>query len=307
MFPFLNIQSQTIPSDSIKEPAAIITETIKNVINTPTEQLIANSIDIALDFGVKILAAIVIYTVGLWIIKKIKHILKKLFEKKGTEQSLSTFILSFTGISCTILLIITTISVLGINTTSFVALLAGSGLAIGMALSGTLQNFAGGIMILVFKPFKVGDYIEAQGFNGTVQSIEITCTHITTPDNKKIILPNGSLSNGTINNYSATGIRRCQWDFGVEYGTDLQKCKDTLLAAISQHPMVINDPEKPYVVVTALTDTKIDISARAWVNTDDYWTLFFDINEKIYNELPKNGINFASPRLDIKINNKDIN
>lgn len=301
MFPFFQAQTQTIPADSLQEPAAIISETIKNVINTPVEQLASSAIDLAIEFGIKVIAAIVIYIVGAWIIRRIKNVIRKIFEKRGTDPSLSTFVLSFTSISCSILLIITTISVLGVNTTSFVALLAGSGLAIGMALSGTLQNFAGGIMILVFKPFKVGDFIDAQGFSGTVQSIEITTTHITTPDNKKIILPNGALSNGTINNYSITGTRRCDWSVGVEYGTNLEECKNLILKIISSHPSVIETPEKPYVVLSSLSDTKIELSGRAWVKSEDYWTLLFDINEKLYNELPKNGINFAFPRVDVNI------
>ena len=211
------LQSQTIPADSLKEPAAVIDQTIKTLMQTPVDQLISTGLDYGLKLGTKILAAIIIYLVGAWVIRKIKRIVQKICEKRSLDASLTSFLLSFTSISLSILLIVTTISVLGVDTTSFVALLAGSGVAIGMALSGTLQNFAGGIMILIFKPFKVGDYIEAQGYDGTVTSIEITATHINTPDNKKIILPNGALSNGTINNYSTTGVRRCNWDISIPY------------------------------------------------------------------------------------------
>lgn len=297
------LQAQTIPADSLKEPAAIIDSTIKTIMQTPAEQLVSTGLDYALKFGVKILAAFLIYFIGAWLIRKIKRLIQKICEKRNLDTSLTTFLLSFTGISLTILLIVTTISVLGVDTTSFVALLAGSGVAIGMALSGTLQNFAGGLMILVFKPFKVGDFIEAQGYSGTVTSIEITSTHINTPDNKKIILPNGALSNGTINNYSTTGLRRCDWNISVPYGTDLEKAKAAGLALISSHKAIVNNPEAPHVFLTGFETGYIVLSFRAWVNVDDYWTLLFDINEQIYKEFPKNGLDVYVPKMDITVKN----
>ena len=297
------LQSQTIPADSLKEPAAVIDQTIKTLMQTPVDQLISTGLDYGLKLGTKILAAIIIYLVGAWLIRKIKRIVQKICEKRSLDASLTSFLLSFTSISLSILLIVTTISVLGVDTTSFVALLAGSGVAIGMALSGTLQNFAGGIMILIFKPFKVGDYIEAQGYDGTVTSIEITATHINTPDNKKIILPNGALSNGTINNYSTTGVRRCNWDISIPYGTDLEKAKAAGLSIISAHKAVINDPAAPHVYLTGFETGYIMLSFRAWVNVDNYWDLLFDINEQIYKEFPKQGLNAYVPKMDITVKN----
>ena len=214
---------------------------------------------------------------------------------------MGSFLLSFVSITFSVLLIVTTISVLGVDTTSFVALLAGSGLAIGMAMSGTLQNFAGGIMILLFKPFRVGEYIEAQGFSGTVKSIEITTTHITTPDNKTVILPNGALSNGSINNYSASGTRRCEWNIGISYGDDVAKAKEIILNIIRNRPEIINTPAEPFAALSNLADSAVIIPARAWVNSDNYWTLYYEVNERIYTELPANGISFPFPQMDVHL------
>lgn len=297
------LQAQTMPADSLKEPAAVLDQTIRTIIQTPVDQLISTGLEHGVKFGLKILAAILIYIIGAWLIKKIKRIIRRICERRSLDASLTSFLLSFTSISLSILLIVTTISVLGVDTTSFVALLAGSGVAIGMALSGTLQNFSGGIMILVFKPFKVGDYIEAQGYSGTVTAIEITSTHINTPDNKKIILPNGALSNGTINNFSTTGVRRCNWDISIPYGTDIEKAKAIGLSIISAHKAVVNDPAAPHVFLTTFATGYVVLSFRAWVHVDNYWDLLFDINEQIYKEFPKNGLDVYVPKMDITVKN----
>lgn len=288
-------------NDTILKPKEVIDQKIKTLIEMPTDELIHSGIKLVIDFGLKILVAFVIYFVGGWIIKRIRYILKKIMTKRKIEASLMTFILSFTNITLTIILIIIVIGTLGIDTTSLVALIAGSGLAIGMAMSGTLQNFAGGIMILLFKPFKVGDYIQAQGYDGTVKSIEITNTKITTPDNKKVILPNGSLINGVINNFSTTGTRRCEWKVSISYGDDVDVAKEEILKIINSNPLVISDPAAPMVALEALGESALVIIARAWVNSNDYWTLFYDINEEIYNRLPKAGIRFPYPQMDINI------
>lgn len=299
LYTLLNIQAQ--PIDSIKQPAAIIDNTIKTIISTPLDELIHQGIKISIEFGVKVLAAITIYLIGAWLIKRVKTLINRVMVRKNADPSLRSFILSFTKITLTVILIITTINVLGVDTTSIVALIAGSGLAIGMALSGTLQNFAGGIMILLFKPFKVGDYIEAQGFNGTVHSIEITTTHIYTPDNKMIILPNGSLSNGTINNYSATGTRRCEWKIGISYGNNVEDAKNEILKIINESPLIITEPAAPMAALASLDDSAVVIVARAWAKSEDYWTLFYSVNEQIYNKLPKAGISFPFPQMDVHI------
>lgn len=301
MLLFNLLQAKAVPADSLKAPAKVLDETIRTVLQTPLDQLIASSIDHAIKIGIKILAALIIYFIGAWLIRKFKKILRKIFEKRGVDPSLGSFLLSFVSITFSVLLIVTTISILGVDTTSFVALLAGSGLAIGMAMSGTLQNFAGGIMILLFKPFRVGEYIEAQGFSGTVKSIEITTTHITTPDNKTVILPNGALSNGSINNYSATGTRRCEWNIGISYGDDVAKTKEIILDIIKHHPAVINTPAEPFAALSNLADSAVIITARAWVESDNYWTLYYEVNERIYTELPENGISFPFPQMDVHL------
>lgn len=297
------LQAQTVPADSLKEPAAVLDQTIKTIIQTPVDQLVSTGLDYGMKFGLKILAAIAIYTIGAWLIKKAKKLIRKICERRNLEASLTSFLLSFSGISLSILLIVTTISVLGVDTTSFVALLAGSGVAIGMALSGTLQNFSGGIMILAFKPFRVGDFIEAQGYSGTVTAIEITATHINTPDNKKIILPNGALSNGTINNYSITGVRRCDWNVSIPYGTDLEKAKELGLGIIRAHKAVINDPAAPHVYLTEFQTGYVVLSFRSWVKVDDYWDLLLEVNEQIYKEFPKNGLYAPVPKMDVTVKN----
>lgn len=297
----LSVTAEITQNDTILKHKEVIDQKIKSLMEMPTDELIHGGIKMAIDFGLKILAAFVIYFVGGWIIKRIRYILKKIMTKRNVEASLMTFILSFTNITLTVILIIIVIGALGIDTTSIVALIAGSGLAIGMALSGTLQNFAGGIMILLFKPFKVGDYIQAQGYDGTVKSIEITSTHITTPDNKKVILPNGSIINGVINNYSSTGTRRCEWKVSISYGDDVKIAKEMILKIINESPLVLTEPAAPMAALETLGDSAITITAKAWVNSGDYWALFYDINEKIYNQLPKAGIRFPYPQMDVHI------
>ena len=293
--------SEKVSDTLTKTPVTVIDETIKTLGDTPIESIITTGLDYLVKFGLKILAAFAIYIIGAWIVKKTKRLIKNIFIKRNLDPSLASFILSFYSITFTILLIIVTIGVLGVDTSSIVAVLAGSGLAVGMALSGTLQNFAGGMMILLFKPFKIGDFIEAQGYSGTVQSIEITTTHITTPDNKKIILPNGALSNGSINNYSITGTRRCEWKIGISYGDDVAVAKQVILNIIKEHPALINEPMEPFAALADLADSSVIVVARAWTKSEDYWTFIFDVNEKVYNELPKHGINFPFPQLDVHL------
>lgn len=250
-------------------------------------------------FGLKVLAAFAIYAVGMWVIRKTKRILAKVFQKKNTDKGLASFVTSLVSISLTIILIIITVGALGINTTSLAALLAAGGMAIGMAMSGTVQNFAGGIMILVFKPFKVGDFIEAQGFSGNVTGIDIFSTKLTTPDNKVIMIPNGALSNGIINNYSRQEYRRVDWVVGVEYGTDFEKAKEVLTKLINSDPRIGTVPDKPFVGIQTLNASSVDIIIKVWVKKEDYWDVFYDFNAKVYKSLPEHGIGFPFPQMDV--------
>ena len=228
----LPLQISVTPEDTaaVSKIEQTARETIEHIATTPLEELIPELMREAVNFGIKVLAAFLIYIIGAWLIKKIRNMLHRIFEKRKTEKAISSFVESLTSISLTIILIIITVGALGVNTTSLAALLAAGGMAIGMALSGTVQNFAGGIMILVFKPFKAGDFIETEnGYSGTVSDVNIFSTKLTTTDNRLIIIPNGSLSNGTINNYSQNKMRRVEWLVGVEYGTAAKDVKAQLL------------------------------------------------------------------------------
>lgn len=280
-----------------------IGETIGELADMPVRDILGFLAENAMSIGLKVLAAIIIYAVGAWLIQRIKRLLKKILVKRNVEASLSSFTLSFVSITLTILLLLITVQTLGVDTSSIVALIAGSGLAIGMALSGTLQNFAGGIMILFFKPFKVGDYIETQGYSGTVHSIQITTTVIKTTDNKTVVLPNGGLSGSIINNYSTSEKRRCDWDISIEYGSDIDLAKSVLMEIVNRNGKVLQEPEKPFVALKSLADSAIIVTCRVWVKREDYWDVFYTVNEEIYKELPKRGIGFPYPQLDVHINN----
>jgi small conductance mechanosensitive channel len=185
--------------------------------------------------------------------------------------------------------------------TSFIAILGAAGLAVGMALSGTLQNFAGGVMILIFKPFKVGDVIEAQGYTGGVKEIQIFNTILKTPDNKTVIIPNGGLSNSSMVNYSTEPKRRVDFTFGIGYGDSIEQAKEVLLAILKSDTRIINDPAEPFVEVIALADSSVNFAVRAWVNSADYWGVYFATNAKVYNEFNKVGINIPFPQMDVHV------
>lgn len=297
---FLNFL-QAAPADSLNQIQAELAAVAEKIATTPTNELIGDFLDKAINFGIKVLAAILIYLIGAWLIKKIKGMLKRIFDKKGTDTAIASFTMSIVSIALTIVLIIVTIGTLGIDTTSFAALLAGGGMAIGMALNGTVQNFAGGIMILIFKPFKSGDYIEAQGFAGTVSEVTITSTKLTTVDNRIIIIPNGALSNGTINNYSDQKFRRVDLTVDVEYGTSSDAVKAVLHSIVKEDARILSEPAEPFIALSSLKDSSIQFTMRLWVKSSDYWGVYFDTTEKVYNELPKNGIHFPFPQLDVNI------
>ena len=297
---FLNFL-QAAPADSLNQIQAELAAVAEKIATTPTNELIVDFLDKAINFGIKVLAAILIYLIGAWLIKKIKGMLKRIFDKKGTDTAIASFTMSIVSIALTIVLIIVTIGTLGIDTTSFAALLAGGGMAIGMALNGTVQNFAGGIMILIFKPFKSGDYIEAQGFAGTVSEVTITSTKLTTVDNRIIIIPNGALSNGTINNYSDQKFRRVDLTVDVEYGTSSDAVKAVLHSIVKEDARILSEPAEPFIALSSLKDSSIQFTMRLWVKSSDYWGVYFDTTEKVYNELPKNGIHFPFPQLDVNI------
>lgn len=296
-------------TDSLTTVQAELAAVAAKLTSTPAEELLSELIDKAVSFGLKVLAAILIYTLGIWIIGKVKKILKRVFERRETDPTIASFVLSILSIAMTIMLIIITVGALGIDTTSLAALLAGGGMAIGMALNGTVQNFAGGIMILAFRPFQSGDYIQFEEFEGTVTEVNIVSTKLTTADNRTIIIPNGALSNGTINNFTHNKVRRVEWIIDVEYGTDVDKTKVLLQDLLDDDPRILTvetgAPADPFVGLNNLAASSVQIVAKVWVNKADYWPVKFHMNERIYTEFPKNGINFPYNKLDITIKNQD--
>ncbi|MDE6536101.1 MAG: mechanosensitive ion channel [Muribaculaceae bacterium] len=253
------------------------------------------------EFCIHLVVAVLVFYGGRFLIRKIYNIVSRLMTKRHVDASIMTFVLSGVQIVLYFLLIIIVVGILGLETSSFIALFASAGVAIGMALSGMLQNFAGGVLILFLKPYKVGDYIEAQGFAGTVKAIKMFNTEITTPDNKTIIIPNGPLFTGSINNYSFQPRRRVDWPVGVAYGTDFEHAKSVLLSILEANPNVIkDDPTAPMVVyLKEMADSSVVLSLRGWVLEENYWPTFYAVNEQIYKLLPENGIEFPFPQLDV--------
>lgn len=248
--------------------------------------------------GGHILTAIVVFLVGKLIVNALNRLVARILDKRHVDTSVKTFLKSLTNILLTIILIISVIGALGINTTSFAALLASAGVAIGMALSGNLQNFAGGLIILLFKPYKVGDLIESQGVIGVVSEIQILHTIITTADNKVIYIPNGSLSSGVVINYSNKDTRRVEWTVGVEYGEDYTKVEQTVRDILAADSRVLKTPE-PFIVLSALDASSVNVMIRVWVKSSDYWDVYFGINKKIYAVFNEKGIGFPFPQLTV--------
>lgn len=287
----------SLPSDSIPDAA----QDLKALKSLSFDELINRMVSGLIEFAIHLAIAIVVFYAGKFIIKRLFTITATILHRRNVEQSLTTFVLSFIKILLYFILIITVIGILGINTSSFLAVFASVGVAIGMALSGTLQNFAGGVLILLLKPYKIGDYIEAQGYSGTVKEIQIFHTIINTPDNKSIIIPNGGLSTGSVNNYSRESFRRVDWVVGISYGDSVDTAREKILAILASDSRTITDEpaREPKVVVNELADSSVNLKVSAWVASADYWGLYHTINERIYNELPEAGINFPFPQLQI--------
>lgn len=275
-------------------------DAIANLSGLSFEDLMSQLITGAIHLGLKILIALLIYWIGKFVIDNLYKVVQKALERRSVEKSINTFLLSLIRVVLMLLLIVTIIGVLGINTSSFVALFASAGVAIGMALSGTLQNFAGGVMILLFKPYKVGDIIEAQGVMGTVKEIQIFNTLLITGDNKTIIIPNGKLSNEMVTNYTKAGTRRVEWMIGIAYGDDFDMAKELLSRYIEDDKRILTQPE-PTIALNNLADSSVQILVRAWVKSDDYWNVLFDMNERVYKEFGEHKLSFPFPQMDIHI------
>ena len=255
---------------------------------------------LVITYGLKIVYALVVLIIGFWIIKLIMNAVVKTMEKKNVEASVRAFLKSLLSMLLKILVVIAAISMLGVEMTSFVAILAAAGFAIGMALSGTLQNFAGGVMLIIFKPFKVGDFIDAQGFTGTVKEIQIFNTILKTPDNKTIIIPNGGLSTAAMTNFSTEPQRRVDLTFGIGYDDDIDKARSIIEGLIAKDERILKDPA-PFVAVSELADSSVNFVVRVWANAADYWGIFFDMTEKVKKAFDKEGISIPYPQTDVHV------
>ena len=292
----------TAATDSIAT-APTLKEAAEQISKLDFNEIWSQLVSSAIDLGLKILLALVVYWIGKFLIDLLYKFVKHTLEKRKIDLSVNSFLLSLIRIVMMFVLIITIIGILGINTSSFVALFASAGVAIGMALSGTLQNFAGGVMILLFKPYKIGDWIEAAGVSGGVKEIQIFNTILTTADNKIIIVPNGKLSNDMIINYSKGGTRRVDWCFNISYGDNYDKAKEILTQFINEDKRILQDPA-PAIVLDKLADSSVQVALRVWVDGADYWSVLYDMNERVYKEFGKYGLSFPVPKMNVNISQK---
>ncbi len=324
----LFVQSRDIPIVPI--PDAGQGDFWKSFKGMSFDEIISKLANGLVSFAFKLALAVLVFYLGRFIIRKLYKWIFRVMTHRHVDASLTTFVLSLVKMTLYFILIITIIGIIGLETSSFLAIFASAGVAIGMALSGTLQNFAGGVLILLLKPYKVGDFIEVQGYQGTVKSIQLFNTVINTIDNKAIIIPNGMLSNSSINNFSLESYRRVDWTVCLSYGTDLEKAKSAILEIINSDDRVIKDePEAggiaekgelhedldrlpglkmqqpPFVGLNEMADSSINIVVRAWTHASNYWTLYFEINERFYNELPQKGFSFPFPQMDVHIDGQN--
>ena len=261
-------------------------------------ELIPKLIEWGSAFGLKLIAAVAILIIGRIVAKSIRKLIMKMMDKRKVDKTISSFVSSLVFSGLYIFVILAALSQVGIQTTSFMAIIGAAGLAIGLALQGSLSNFAAGFLIILFRPFKLGDYVEAGGVSGSVSKISVFTTDINTIDNKKIIVPNAQIMNGTITNYTAEKTRRVDLTFGVGYEADVSKVKDILNNIIDKHKLILKDPES-FVRLGNLGDSSIDFTVRVWTKTEDYWTVHFDLTESAKEEFDKEKINIPYPQMDV--------
>lgn len=265
-----------------------------------TEVYLQQGMALLVDYAPKLLMAIVVLLVGIWVINRMVKVTGKVMQKRDVDVSLRGFLTSLIGIGLKVLLIISVVDMIGVETTSFIAILGAAGLAVGLALQGTLANFAGGVLILIFKPYKIGDVIKAQGHLGAVESIMIFVTVLRTPENRKVIIPNGVLSNGDITNLTEADKVRVDMVFGISYESNIKTAKEVLLKIMNEHKLVLNDPA-PFVGVLELADSSVNIAARPYVKPADYWAVYFHVMETAKIELEAAGIGIPFPQMDVHL------
>lgn len=291
---------ELIVPDSVQK--AQMLEVVSKLSNMDYRHLLTEAIQEAGWVVLKIVLALAIYLIGKLLIKWVIRLMDKAFSRHSVETSLRSFLRSLVKVLLMVVLILAIVQTLGVNTSSFLAIFASAGLAIGMALSGTLQNFAGGVILLILRPYKVGDYIEAQGQTGTVDEIGLFQTRMKTSDNRTIYVPNNSIATSIIDNYSQSETRRVEWILSISYGDDVEVARREILAMLESDTRVLKE-KAPVVYVKTLNSSSVDLTIRAWVTNSEFWPLYFEMNEKMYKELPEKGINFPFPQLDVNIKN----
>ncbi|MBE6174583.1 MAG: mechanosensitive ion channel [Rikenellaceae bacterium] len=304
MFRLLQTEPESVKNlivpDSVQK--AQLKEAVDKISTLDYEVLLTNIVQEAGWIILKIVLALVIYFVGSQLIKWLIRIVDRAFARHDIEVSLRSFLRSLIKAVLMVVLILAIVQTLGVNTSSFLAIFASAGLAIGMALSGTLQNFAGGVVLLILRPYKVGDFIEAQGQSGTVESIGLFSTCLKTADNQTIYVPNNTISSSIIDNYSQSERRRVDWLLSISYGDDVDVARKEILAMLAEDKRILTDTA-PVVWVKNLGSSSVDLTIRAWVKNEDYWSVFFEMNERMYKELPVKGINFPFPQMDVHVKN----
>ncbi len=300
----LHILAQTEPAKPLILPDSVQkaqwADAIQKIVTIDWNDLVHNLLSEAMWVVVKILVALAIYFVGRWVIRWIQRIMARSFERRHVDASLRTFLKNLVNVIFYLLLLLAVVQTLGINVTSIIAIFSAATLAIGMALSGTMQNFAGGVMILLLRPYRVGDFISAQGKSGTVEEIMLFSTKILTADRQTIYIPNSSISTSIIDNFSHSDLRRVDITVSISYGDNVDEARAAILELCHRDDRVLNEPASE-VFVAALADSSVELSVRAWVKNADYWTVFFSLNEQIYKTLPQRGLHFPFPQMDVRI------
>lgn len=287
-----------IVPDSVQK--AHFAEAVEKIANIDYHALLQTLLSESVWIVIKIVIALAIYFIGRWVVRRILKLIDVAMQHRHVDTSLRSFTRNSVSAIFTLLLVLIVVSTLGINVTSLIAVASAATLAIGMALSGTAQNFAGGVMILLMKPYRIGDVISAQGQSGTVRDIKLFSTVITTADNQTIYIPNNSIATAIIDNYSKAELRRVDWTVGISYGDDVDVARKAILAMLAADSRILTDPA-PVVWVAALADSSVNLSIRAWVKNGDYWNVFFEHNEEFYKELPKHGLSFPFPQMDVHV------
>ena len=302
MWTFLAAESAEplILPDSVQK--ANLAKAVEKIATLDYHEVLQTMLSEAVWIVIKIVIALAIYFLGRWIVRRVVRLIDVAMERRKVDISLRSFTRNTVRVVFSLILVLIVVQTLGVNVTSLIAVFSAATLAIGMALSGTAQNFAGGVMILMMKPYRVGDYISAQGQSGTVREIKLFSTVITTTDNQTIYIPNNAIATPIIDNYTTAEQRRVDWTVGISYGDDVDIARETILAMLAADARILRETA-PVVWVAALADSSVNLTVRAWVANADYWDVFFEYNERFYKELPKAGINFPFPQMDVHVKN----